>query len=91
MYILVFLKYEEKEVVKTESPASRIATAHQGRLHVLVILSSDGHIAIRDAETGLLIRCVKMELKYPSWMTVYNDLAYLSSSDKMLIILDIMV
>ncbi|GFY39200.1 zinc finger protein 106 [Trichonephila inaurata madagascariensis] len=72
---------EQKELVNIPEPIRCIDSTYQGGLNLLLVLSTKGHLSIRDADrNGLLIRYVKPFSHVPLFMTINNDYVYLSSA-----------
>ncbi|GFS29505.1 zinc finger protein 106 [Nephila pilipes] len=72
---------EQKDLVNISEPIRSINSMYQGGLNLLIVLSTKGHVSIRDADrNGLLIRYVKALAHVPLFMAINNDYVYLSSA-----------
>ncbi|GFQ69811.1 zinc finger protein 106 [Trichonephila clavata] len=79
--ILTCDQKEQKELVNISEPIRCIDSTYQGGLNLLLVLSTKGHLSIRDADrSGLLIRYIKSPSHVPLFMTINNDYVYLSSA-----------
>ncbi|KAG8183502.1 hypothetical protein JTE90_003854 [Oedothorax gibbosus] len=78
---------DQKEIVNIGDNLRSIALTYQGCISILITLSVNGNVSIRDAErNGLLIRTAKSVKNVPLSMKVHGDCIYLSGSGHVIIL-----
>ncbi|XP_023228604.1 zinc finger protein 106-like [Centruroides sculpturatus] len=69
-----------------ECAISCIATAAEGAQKILCIASYDTALTVRDAQSGLLLRCLEGQIKPPCSIRISANIVYTSTTERTLLI-----